>query len=242
MNLGQVKLPAVEPKNDNDVRLDFRRIELNRLALVQVFPDPTSVTASATLTAYSQTIVVTAASNTVLTVPSAAGNLGLRYLVLKNDTTTFMVTIAGFVLGGNSGNSRLAIVSDGSNWKLEFLYDEGTYTATLTGCTTSPTVTVSYVRNGKSLSLNATVLTGTSNSTACTITGMPSHIWPANAKNNLVIGSVVDNGLDHIGLVSISTAGVWSLAFYSAATTLTSTFTNPGTKGISAMSASFTLQ
>lgn len=55
---------------------------------------------------------------------------------------------------------------------------EGSFTGTLTGCTTSPTVTVYYVVSGDLVTMTIGDITGTSNTSAMSITGMPSGIWP----------------------------------------------------------------
>lgn len=120
-------------------------------------------------------------------------------------------------------------------------YTEGTFTATLTGCTTSPTVTVSYVIVGKMVTLTMQALTGISNTAACSITGMPSALFPS-ATLELSAQTVRDNTLDHPGMVQLSTAGVMTLFFYSTISNLTSTFTSSGTKGLGRFAASYTLQ
>ena len=212
-----------------------------------------SVTGNLTLTSANGTIMgdATAASFTI-TLPPAATSKGVQYQIYKVDASANTITIDGnasetiggattVVLGGNVGISRLFIICDGANWQIRELYEEGTYTATLTGCTTSPTQTVSYVKNGKSVVLRMSTLSATSNTTACTITGMPSHLWPATGSN-ICVESVMDNSLEHPGLVAISAAGVWLLYFYSALTTQTNTFTNVGTKGVGNLDMAFTLQ
>lgn len=185
--------------------------------------------------------------------PAAAGSLvaGRVYTILKTDASANTVTIDGnaaetidgaatVVLGGNVGRSRLTITCDGTNWRILELYEEGTYTATLTGCTTSPTMTVSYIRNGKTINISGVGVSATSNTTACTLTGAPAFLFPATSQL-MPWSSVVDNGLDHIGFVSVSTGGVWSPSFYSTSTNQTSTFTNINSKGISRFAASYVL-
>lgn len=61
--------------------------------------------------------------------------------------------------------------------------DHGSYTGTLTGCTTSPTATIKWARMGNLVVLFIPGLTGTSNATTCTITGaMPASIQPVSTQ------------------------------------------------------------
>lgn len=195
------------------------------------------------LVSLSQTIFADAtAGNIILTAPSAVGNAGLTLTIFKTDSTANTVTIDGNVLGGNLGKSRLVLVSDGAAWRIQILYDEGTYITTLTGCTTSPTGTASYVKNGKQVTLRIPALSAISNTTDCTYTGMPSHLRPTS-RHCVSIPAVLDNSLDHPGNVRVETSGVLTFEQYATLTNPTAGFTNSGTKGpgIEA-SFSYTLQ
>jgi hypothetical protein len=117
-------------------------------------------------------------------------------------------------------------------------YEEGSFTATLTGCTTSPTATAQYVRVGKMVTVRLPTLTGTSNTGAMTITGFPSAIQPASAVS-LPVAYVTDNGatvrytahaffLGGSGTLNFSGSGL---------------FTTSGTKGLGlAQSITYILQ
>jgi hypothetical protein len=87
-------------------------------------------------------------------------------------------------------------------------YQEGSYTGTLTGCTTSPTTTVYYTKNGNIVHLNNlnVGITGTSNATTLRITGMPSLIRPANSSKAAVQGGISGSASQTIW-VSILTNG-----------------------------------
>lgn len=105
------------------------------------------------------------------------------------------------------------------------VYISGQFTGTLTGCTTTPTATFDYVRNGNLISLYCnTGLTGTSNSTAMTITGLPSSLQPTFNRN--VVCPITDNGTAQIGWVGVGGSG--TMTFVKPG----SNFTNSGTKGI----------
>jgi hypothetical protein len=71
---------------------------------------------------------------------------------------------------------------------------QGSFTGTLTGCTTSPTVTVNWSRIGKMVRLWTTsALTATSNTTAMTVTGLPAAITPSTT-NEAGLVQVQNNG------------------------------------------------
>lgn len=119
-------------------------------------------------------------------------------------------------------------------------YDEGTFTATLTGVSGTVTTTAYYVRVGKAVTVMIPQLVGTSNSTACTITGAPASILPTHTT--YVAGYVVeDNSISYAGFLFVGAS--FQLGFYSGTTTQTTTFTSSGTKGLLAqISFSYQLQ
>ena len=86
-------------------------------------------------------------------------------------------------------------------------YEEGTWTATLTGCTTSPTVTATATRVGRVVTINIPGLSGTSNSTSKSITGMPAQYRPAGQQRGFY-AQVSDNGLPSVvGSVFVEASG-----------------------------------
>jgi hypothetical protein len=212
-----------------------------------------ALTGNTTLDTTHNTLECDATSGSfVVTLPAAAGCTGRRYAFHKNDASANTVTVDAnasetidgattVILGGNVGNSHLVIVSNGTNWRIEWLYEEGAFTGTLTGCTTSPTATVYYARTGKKIDLMLPILNATSNSTSCTITGMPTNIRPARQLMVPFKTGLMDNGLCMISTVSsfalIQTSGV--IAFGRHLTTndpfsgrSTTFFTSSGPKGI----------
>lgn len=110
------------------------------------------------------------------------------------------------------------------------LHWSGSFTGTLTGCTTSPTATFNYSVNGDcvDLRLPAAGLSGTSNSTACTVTGLPSAISPAGNVYGM-IPFLQDNSAAISGQCSIAANGT-TLVLYK--NNSTSGFTSSGSKGI----------
>jgi hypothetical protein len=109
-----------------------------------------------------------------------------------------------------------------------------TFTGTLTGCTTSPTATFLYRKVNNIVTLwTDSNLTGTSNTTAMTITGVPAAIRPTTQKS---VGGcdLTDNGIAVVGTAYIGTGGAitFSVETVSGTKVIPSTFTNSGTKGI----------
>jgi hypothetical protein len=101
----------------------------------------------------------------------------------------------------------------------------GNFTATLTGCTTAPTATARYEVDNGIVTLTVPGVTGTSNSTSCTLTGLPVAIQPPGA----VFGSsmlLLDNGVRATEQCSVS--GDTLTLYRNDSTT---GFTASGTKG-----------
>lgn len=113
-------------------------------------------------------------------------------------------------------------------------YREATFTATATGMTTAPTGTASFVRVGGDVTLTIQTITGTSNATSFTLTGMPTTCRPSATRT--VIARVQDNGgAISFGRADIDSSGVVTL-YKDAASTA---FTNSGTKSVNVLSVSY---
>lgn len=117
-------------------------------------------------------------------------------------------------------------------------YLSGSFTGTLTGMSGSTTGTVSYriVANsagtGKLCTLYITsAITGTSNTTAMTMTGLPAACTPAAAVHLGV--PIVDNTTNLDGLMTISAAGT-TITFYCDQPYASTGFTSSGSKGLAA--------
>jgi len=151
---------------------------------------------------------------------TAASNVNWNRSGANMWNTPDSVTVAG----------RLAVtdsVSIGGNEK--FGYDEGSFTGTLTGCTTSPTSTVYYVRVGKQVTLKASSGTCTSNTYEFTITGLPASLSPSTTAYMPMI--LTNNSATNFGTVRID-AGNTYLDFSVGASAAAMSFTNSGTKGL----------
>ena len=112
----------------------------------------------------------------------------------------------------------------------------GSFTATLTGLTTTPTFTVKYSISGKSVVLSwDTSTTGTSNTNAMTFTGMPAFLAPSSTV--YAITRVTDNGVSEFGVALVNNAAL--VTFFRGATL--NAFTAAGTKGLPQGSISYLL-
>mgnify|MGYP000473453951 CR=1 FL=1 len=110
------------------------------------------------------------------------------------------------------------------------------FTATATGMTTAPTGSVTYAVAGNLVVLDFPAISGTSNATTFTLTGVPAALRPATAK--LARVTITDNtGTAAHGMARIETDGTISL-FVNAAL---GAFTGSGTKSITACSVAYTL-
>jgi hypothetical protein len=119
-------------------------------------------------------------------------------------------------------------------------YQEATFTATLTGCTTSPTTTGRYITIGGTVNIiwdaGASGLSATSNTTACTVTGIPAEARPGRSVN---VGARSKNNSAAwvAALAIVDTAGVITL--YNGMDT--AVFTNAGTKGFGCLAIAYNM-
>jgi hypothetical protein len=112
---------------------------------------------------------------------------------------------------------------------------EDEFTGTLTGCTTSPTATFLYRKVNNIVTLwTDSNLTGTSNTTAMTLTGVPAAIRPTTSKI-VPCSTLQDNSIAVEGVAVVGTGGAIQLQVcgVSGAKVIPDLFTNSGTKGIS---------
>jgi hypothetical protein len=116
-------------------------------------------------------------------------------------------------------------------------YEEGTFTGTLTGVSGSVTVTVRYTKIGNKVQLDVPTLSGTSNATTKTLTGMSAALIPARAKNQ-VIGASDNGGAIVPSICTLSALGV--ITFYATIATSVN-WTASGTAEIVAFQMSYTL-
>jgi hypothetical protein len=164
-------------------------------------------------------IVINSAGNVTINAPSSGVALAIGGINGQNNATLFE--------GLNAINAAKSIAT----------YETGTFTGTLTGCTTSPTATFNYSRVGNVVTIDCSAgLTATSNTTACTITGLPAAIQPTRSQA-IVITNISDNSVGGLlGYFNVAASGTITLALSATSGTrmqaAPGNFTAAGTKGI----------
>jgi hypothetical protein len=140
-------------------------------------------------------------ASAVTPVLQVKGNSGIPALTLLQDGQTgqrqWLTSIGAFTGIGNyevtdqtAGLTRASITTGGQVNLFEPSFSvgalsnaatasNGSFTGTLTGCTTSPQGVITWVRVGPAVILNIPTLQGTSNSTSKSITGLPASLVPA---------------------------------------------------------------
>lgn len=112
---------------------------------------------------------------------------------------------------------------------LETLRVEGTFTVTGTGFVANPTATARYVKVGKLITLYIPTLTGTSNATAFTLTGLPVALTPT--RNAYVAVRSADNGVELFRLLEMVAASA-VLTLYPALPPVAGAWTAAGVKAL----------
>lgn len=106
----------------------------------------------------------------------------------------------------------------------------GTFVGTLQGCTTGPTATINWSRVGNLVTIDMPGgLTGISNASNCSITGLPSALTPARTQT-FASANIEDNGtVSPVGVLRVTTASAITLGLGVGGGT---SFTASGTKGV----------
>ena len=166
------------------------------------------------------------------------------------------VTISGggLIVGAPTGGNEGAGTVNATNYYLNgvLVLQTGTFTGTLTGCTTAPTATFHYAIAGNvcvvSLA-NPANLTATSNTDTLTITGLPAVCQPAT-QQPIISCVVADNGLlvqgaalvQQSGTITFFRASLVSAAAGAAISYASNTFMTSGTKGMDSTILTYSLQ
>jgi hypothetical protein len=110
----------------------------------------------------------------------------------------------------------------------DYGYTRGVDTLTLTGCTTAPTGSCQWTKNGNAVTLSIPGFTGTSNTVAKTLTTLNATLWPLSTRQG--IAWVQDNGGSYtLSSITIGTNGVITLAAgYAGGFTASGTFSISG--------------
>jgi hypothetical protein len=125
------------------------------------------------------------------------GNIATA-IATKYDTSTANITLAGALSAATVTASGLATVGSLTVNSVS-AQQTGTFTGTLTGCTTSPTASFKWtITLGTIVTITcATGLSATSNSTTCTITGAPAGL--NMTTNQEPCCAVIGNGTNTVG-------------------------------------------
>lgn len=168
--------------------------------------------------------------------PSAASGVNFGLEVTAGTTTadtSLLVRTAGLVqtfrvdgAGNISGYSATAAAL------VDMSPDNGTFTGTLTGCTTAPTATFTWRRYGSIIALNCPQLLATSNSTSCTITGLPAAIQPIAFGSQWLSFPIVENNTALVLGSAFISQGAGTLTLSNGIPGNQASFTAAGTKGI----------
>jgi len=162
---------------------------------------------------------------------------GTGTTVVLNASPTLTGTVTAPIINA-SGNVDALTLSTGNE---TFTYDEGTFTATYVGFTTSVTPTMSYARTGSMVTIYTNAVSATSNTTGMTCSGMPASIRPPAQGAQCLMAAVTDSGTETANCkVSIDSSGVMTFYLISGSN-WTTNFTNTGTKGHQASSISYNI-
>jgi hypothetical protein len=154
---------------------------------------------------------------------------------ILNDAESSRTTIATFTRSGTTAsavNFAAGILTLGGNTVPDSV--SSSFTGTLTGCTAVVTGSIAVARVNDLIYMNCSTsigaITGTSNSTSMTITGVPSGFRPKSSTGSRQCFCIVtDNGISKGAIATISTAGVISFGLGVDGSTA---FTAAGTKGL----------
>jgi hypothetical protein len=115
--------------------------------------------------------------------------------------------------------------------------ETGTFVVSTTGLTATMQVTAHYARSGNIVVLYVPSVSGTSNSTSFTLTGLPAGLTPLVSQGfAAIIGQ--DNGALFAGHARVLSTGVIQFLRNISATG----FTNSGTKGSDHLNVAYILE
>lgn len=162
----------------------------------------------------------TSTSQTVMLNCNGIGN----YPVVNSDNSS--PTPGQFVAG-----QIVDFIFDGTSFRVFGTSNSyGVYNATLTGCSATTQGTVLWTKIGNVVILNIASIFGPSNTTACTLLGLPANLQPLTQNVILPVASFQDNSTQLISTVTAAiSAGSGSIVF--AKNGSTTGFTASGTKG-----------
>lgn len=156
-------------------------------------------------------------------IDSAAVGTTINDIALS-DNGSLGITGTGSTLWRGVGNIKVNTSRVLTSEVNDQIGSSGSYTVSLTGCTTVPASSVRYRKYNDTVVLDIPSITGTSNTTAATLTGMPTAIRPSATRS--CVGVITDNSGNNFGRFEIDSGGVITLRNGASAV-----FTSSGTKG-----------
>lgn len=183
--------------------------------------------------------------------PSGSAYLGGHCNSAFNPDPNQLMTLTGTAVNSFGGSASVINAIDLRAGKMRFPttqsastdpnvlddYQEATFTATATGIAATPTGTWSYTKVGNKVTMDITTISGTSDSNAFTITGIPADIRPATDKTFIL--RTQNSGTVAVVVAWITSAGVMTLA--NNLTGAGGAWTASGLKSILPQSISYTL-
>lgn len=171
------------------------------------------------------------------------GTGGYHFKKASSTTDILAISNAGIITSGESGSTGGLILNNStasySASTLDY-YEENSFTMTATGMTTSPTASWRFVRIGKAVTINILAISGTSNSSSFSVTGLPDRLKPA--RDTYCYIRCGDNGTalnnSSVALLQSSTGTVTLYPYNSAAA---NGWTSSGTKAIYDCTISYVL-
>jgi hypothetical protein len=113
----------------------------------------------------------------------------------------------------------LNLVYDGTAWRVlsgqgiaSPLITTGTFTGTLTDCTTAPTFTCYYIKIGNFVNLTAVGASATSNTTSFSFTGLPALLQPVTQNVFVPCVNCSDNSVAAYNVMAVFSIGSGTVA------------------------------
>jgi len=172
-------------------------------------------------------------SGKTLTVAGTLTSTGTSTFTTPKAVTTLGVGNATPSASG-SGITFPATFSNSTNANTLDDYEEGTFTLTLSGCTTTPTATCYYTKIGNQVNVWSGAAAGTSNATFLRFTGVPAELVPSTVYG-YGNSNCTNAGVSYLGFFTCTTTRFD--IFYDAAQ---NNFTTSGGKGATSIYGCYT--
>ncbi len=193
----------------------------------------------------SMKVTVTASAIAAVDPPAASTLTVPESQVIFTDITTGNVSASkhGFV-PKLSGNGATFFDGTGAFSTPAYGVTTGTFTVTGTGFTASITGTARYVKSGTLISLFLPTLSGTSSTTAFTITGLAAAVTPTRAA--IIPAYIVNSSVNSLGLITLAASST-TLTLAAALNTSPVSFDttgwgSTGTKSLQAIYITYNLE